>query len=158
MPGRGNGPRRCKSEAFSWSRRAGCRGTERGIRWKQEWRPGNGARRREQDRSGENAMGIFDGSMAQAALKILQVVGAAVFMVFFFGMCVLVHELGHFLAAKLCGLHITAFSLGFKKIWGKKIGGVEYRIGMLPFGGYVELPQLDSGDAVPKDENGQELP
>ncbi len=78
-------------------------------------------------------------------------------MLLFFGLCIFVHELGHFVAAKWRGLHIVAFSLGFKKIWSFKRGGVEYRIGMLPFGGYVDIPQLDtSGDA--KTEEGVPLP
>ncbi|MBQ5738597.1 MAG: site-2 protease family protein, partial [Alistipes sp.] len=42
---------------------------------------------------------------------------------------------GHFLVAKWRGLHVDAFSIGFKKVWGKKINGVEYRIGCLPLGG-----------------------
>lgn len=77
-------------------------------------------------------------------LDYLSMGGAFIFMVFFFGSCVFVHELGHFLVAKWRGLHIDAFSIGFKKIWGKKINGIEYRIGWLPLGGYVELPQVDS--------------
>ena len=71
-------------------------------------------------------------------------------------MCVFVHELGHFLVAKWRGLHIIAFSLGFKKAWGKKINGVDYRIGWIPAGGYVDLPQIDTTD-VAKDEDGNEL-
>lgn len=83
---------------------------------------------------------------------------SVVLMVFFFGMTIIVHEVGHFLAARLCGLHVVAFSIGFKTVWRKKIKGVEYRIGCLPFGGYVDLPQLDaSGDEI-KDENGNPLP
>ena len=45
--------------------------------------------------------------------EILRIVGAVVFAIFFLGMCVFVHELGHFLVAKWRGLHIIAFSLGF---------------------------------------------
>jgi RIP metalloprotease RseP len=89
--------------------------------------------------------------------EFLKIVGSAVFLVFFFGFCIFIHELGHFLAAKLRGLHIIAFSLGFKKFWSRKINGVEYRLGYLPFGGYVELPQIDS-TGTPKDENGNDLP
>lgn len=83
--------------------------------------------------------------------------GAVAFMVIFFGLCIFIHELGHFLVAKWRGLHIIAFSIGFRKIWWKKINGVEYRIGCIPVGGYVDLPQIDaSGDAL--DENGNVLP
>lgn len=74
------------------------------------------------------------------------------------GFCIFSHELGHFLAAKWRGLHIDAFSLGFKPFWRKKINGVEYRLGWLPFGGYVELPQVDATDATPKAADGTELP
>ena len=76
---------------------------------------------------------------------------------FFLGLCIFVHELGHFLAAKWRKLHIIAFSIGFKKIWSTKRNGVEYRIGCIPCGGYVDLPQIDStGEA--KDEFGNPLP
>ncbi len=87
----------------------------------------------------------------------LRIAGSAVFLVFFFGFCIFIHELGHFIAAKIRGLHIIAFSLGFRKFWSKKINGVEYRLGYLPFGGYVELPQIDS-TGTPEDENGKPLP
>lgn len=90
-------------------------------------------------------------------MEILNGIFIFIFVGLFFGLCIFVHELGHFLAAKWRGLHIVAFSLGFKKIWAFKRGGVEYRIGMLPFGGYVDIPQLDtSGDA--KTQDGVPLP
>ncbi len=95
--------------------------------------------------------------MWDIVMQVLTVIGSALFMVIFFGLCVFVHELGHFLAARMCGLHVIAFSIGFRKIWAKKINGVEYRIGCLPVGGYVDLPQIDAtGDAL--DENGNKLP
>ena len=81
-----------------------------------------------------------------------------VFVFVAIGFCIFSHELGHFLAAKWRGLHIDAFSLGFKPFWRKKINGVEYRLGWLPFGGYVELPQVDATDAIPKAADGTELP
>ncbi len=89
---------------------------------------------------------------------VLASAGAVVFVVFFIGLCIFVHELGHFLAAKVRGLHIDAFSIGFKTLWHRKINGVDYRIGYLPFGGYVELPQVDATDEVPKAADGTELP
>ena len=95
--------------------------------------------------------------MLEVVWQILTVIGSALFMIIFFGLCVFVHELGHFLAARMCGLHVIAFSIGFKKVWSKKINGVEYRIGCIPVGGYVDLPQIDaSGEA--EDENGNKLP
>lgn len=56
------------------------------------------------------------------------------------GVVVFVHELGHFLAARLVGIDVEAFSLGWgKAILKKKIGSVEYRIGLFPVGGYCKM-------------------
>ncbi len=90
-------------------------------------------------------------------LDLLNMVGAGIFVVFFFGFCIFIHEFGHFIVAKWRGLHIIAFSIGFKKVWGKKYKGVDYRIGCLPFGGYVDLPQIDATGKA-KDEDGNPLP
>lgn len=61
-----------------------------------------------------------------------------------FGLTIFVHELGHFLVARWCGLKIEAFSIGFgPAIVQKTVDGIKYKIGALPFGGYVSLPQLD---------------
>jgi regulator of sigma E protease len=61
-----------------------------------------------------------------------------------FGFSIFVHELGHFLMALRCGMVVDTFSLGFgPAIWKRKIRGVIYKIGWIPFGGYVALPQLD---------------
>ena len=94
----------------------------------------------------------------ESLLNILSIIGSLIFVFVAIGLCIFSHELGHFLAAKWRGLHIYAFSLGFKPFWRKKINGVEYRLGYLPFGGYVELPQVDATDAVPKSADGTELP
>ncbi len=60
------------------------------------------------------------------------------------GASIFVHELGHFLVARLCGMVVDTFSIGFgHAIWKKKVGGVTYKIGWIPFGGYVALPQMD---------------
>ena len=76
--------------------------------------------------------------------NILENTGAVIFVFVALGFCIFSHELGHFLAGKLMKLHIDAFSLGFRPVWRKKYKGVEYRIGWLPLGGYVELPQIDA--------------
>jgi regulator of sigma E protease len=56
------------------------------------------------------------------------------------GVVVFVHELGHFLAARLVGIDVEAFSIGWgKAILKRKIGPVEYRIGMFPIGGYCKM-------------------
>jgi len=91
-------------------------------------------------------------------LYYLEIAGAVVFVFFAIGFCIFSHEMGHFLAGKMMGLHIDAFSLGFRPFWRKKYKGVEYRLGWLPFGGYVELPQIDASDEIPKSADGRELP
>lgn len=91
-------------------------------------------------------------------MEYLATAGAIVFVFLALGFCIFSHELGHFLAAKMMGLHIDAFSLGFRPIWRKKYNGVEYRIGWLLLGGYVELPQVDASDEKPKSADGTELP
>ena len=88
----------------------------------------------------------------------LILIASVALMVIFFGLCIIVHEFGHFIVARFCGLHIEAFSVGFKKIWGKKINGVEYRIGCIPCGGYVDLPQIDSTSDEITDSQGNPLP
>jgi regulator of sigma E protease len=53
---------------------------------------------------------------------------------------VFIHELGHFLFAKLFGMRVERFSVGFPpKIFGRKIGETEYVIGATPLGGYVKI-------------------
>jgi len=56
------------------------------------------------------------------------------------GVVVFVHELGHFIAARLAGIDVEAFSIGWgKPILKKKVGEVEYRLGMFPVGGYCKM-------------------
>ena len=91
-------------------------------------------------------------------LNLVNIIGSLLFVFVAIGLCIFSHELGHFLAGKWRKLHIDAFSLGFRPFWRKKIDGVEYRLGYLPFGGYVELPQIDATDEIPKSADGRELP
>ena len=64
------------------------------------------------------------------------------------GVLIFVHELGHFILAKLSGVRVLKFSLGFgPKLIGKKIGETEYLISMLPLGGYVK-PLGEAPDEV----------
>ena len=71
-------------------------------------------------------------------------IGAAICVALLFSLAIFIHEFGHFLAAKFLGFKIDAFAIGFgPAIWKRRIGGVEYKIGCIPFGGYVALPQLD---------------
>ncbi|KXU35426.1 hypothetical protein AXK11_06505 [Cephaloticoccus primus] len=75
---------------------------------------------------------------------------AVILVILFFGGSIFVHELGHFLAARWCGLHIERFSIGFgPAIWSwRGKDGVEYRISWLPLGGYVALPQIAAMEAI----------
>ena len=56
------------------------------------------------------------------------------------GILIIVHELGHFLAAKISGVRVERFSLGFwPRLAGIKIGDTDYCISWIPLGGYVKL-------------------
>jgi len=57
-----------------------------------------------------------------------------------FGFIIFIHELGHFLAAKLFGVKVKAFSIGFPPtILHKQFGETDYRVGIIPLGGYVSM-------------------
>lgn len=59
------------------------------------------------------------------------------------GLLILVHELGHFLAARWVKIPIARFSIGFgPKLWGCKKGNTEYWLSLIPIGGYV-LPEIE---------------
>src|SRR4029077_16111665 len=59
---------------------------------------------------------------------------------FVLGILVLLHEWGHFIAAKLCGVRVDVFSIGFgPRLWGVKRGDTDYRVSALPLGGYVRM-------------------
>lgn len=56
------------------------------------------------------------------------------------GVLVFVHELGHYVVAKLCRVRVEVFSLGFgKRLVGFQRGNTDYRISLLPIGGYVKM-------------------
>jgi regulator of sigma E protease len=69
------------------------------------------------------------------------------------GALVFFHELGHFVVAKLCGVKVLKFSLGFgPKLFSFTRGETEYRVGALPLGGYVKmLGELPGVDVAPED-------
>jgi regulator of sigma E protease len=53
---------------------------------------------------------------------------------------IFVHELGHFLAARACGIRVDEFALGFgPSIWSIKKGETRYALNIVPFGGYVKI-------------------
>lgn len=60
------------------------------------------------------------------------------------GFLVLIHELGHLLAAKMMGMEVESFSIGFgPALLNKRWKNIEYRIGMIPFGGYVRIKGME---------------
>jgi regulator of sigma E protease len=66
------------------------------------------------------------------------------------GALIFVHELGHFLTAKFLGVRVEIFSLGFPpKLISKQIGETDYRISVVPLGGYVKLLGENPNDEVP---------
>src|SRR5947199_835950 len=66
-----------------------------------------------------------------------------------FNLLTVVHELGHFLAARWRELYIEKFGVWFgKPLWKKTINGIQYSLGSLPFGGFVALPQLAPMDII----------
>lgn len=61
-----------------------------------------------------------------------------------FGLVVFVHELGHFMAAKLTGVYAPVFSLGWgRRLFGWRRGETDYRVSMFPLGGYVRMASRD---------------
>jgi len=60
--------------------------------------------------------------------------------IFILGSAVVLHEFGHFIVAKLLGIRVETFSVGFgPRIFGRKIGHTDYRLSAIPLGGYVKL-------------------
>jgi len=72
------------------------------------------------------------------------------------GIVVFVHELGHFIAARLVGIDVEAFSIGWgKPILKKKVGEVEYRLGMFPVGGYCKMRGHDEVKGAIENDAGE---
>ncbi|MFP5996203.1 RIP metalloprotease RseP [Helicobacter pylori] len=62
---------------------------------------------------------------------------------------IFVHELGHFIIARICGVKVEVFSIGFgKKLCFFKLFGTQFALSLIPLGGYVKLKGMD------KEENG----
>src|SRR5688572_27832631 len=91
--------------------------------------------------------------------SVIKFIGILLEVLLIFNLLIIVHELGHFLAAKWRGLYIERFGIWFgKPIWEKKINGIWYSLGSIPAGGFVKLPQLAPMEAlegeteIPKDQ------
>src|SRR2546423_9327944 len=107
------------------------------------WPPIRGRARKRPPPSGTNnsdsAMILHIGRVILVILEVLII----------FNLLIVVHEIGHFLAARWRGLYIEKLGVWFgKPIWKKKINGVQYSLGSLPFGGFVALPQLAPMDII----------
>jgi regulator of sigma E protease len=73
---------------------------------------------------------------------------STVSMLVVLGIMVLVHEFGHFAVAKLCGVRVEVFSIGFgKRLFGFRRGDTDYRLSLLPLGGYVKMSGESPGEA-----------
>jgi regulator of sigma E protease len=69
--------------------------------------------------------------------------------VFILGAAVILHEFGHFVVAKLLRIRVETFSVGFgKRIWGRRWGTTDYRLSLIPLGGYVKLGGDDSNAGI----------
>jgi regulator of sigma E protease len=69
-----------------------------------------------------------------------------------FALLVILHELGHFTAAKSVGMRVERFSLFFPPtIWRKKVGETEYAIGSIPAGGYVKISGMNPDEDLPEE-------
>ncbi len=72
--------------------------------------------------------------------SVIPYIKAAFLAIIPLGFLIFIHELGHFYAAKRCGIKVNTFSLGFgPKLIGIQRGETEYKISLLPFGGYVQM-------------------
>lgn len=71
------------------------------------------------------------------------------------GPLIFIHEFGHFLCAKLFGIRVLKFSLGFgPKVFGRTIGDTEYLVSAFPLGGYVKMYGESLSDEVANDQEG----
>ena len=72
--------------------------------------------------------------------SVIPYIKAAFLAIIPLGFLIFIHELGHFYAAKRCGIKVNTFSLGFgPRLIGFQRGETEYKISLLPFGGYVQM-------------------
>ncbi len=69
------------------------------------------------------------------------------------GVLVGIHEFGHYIVARMCGVQVQTFSLGFgPKIASKKVGPTEYCLSVIPLGGYVRMLGDDPNEEIPEEE------
>jgi regulator of sigma E protease len=87
----------------------------------------------------------------------LTMILSIVLVTLLFGFTIFVHELGHFLVARWCGMTVDAFAIGMgPALWKRKINGVEYKLCAFPIGGYVALPQMDPSGSPGISDDGED--
>ncbi|MCK4932945.1 MAG: RIP metalloprotease RseP [Candidatus Aminicenantes bacterium] len=83
------------------------------------------------------------------------VLGTILAFIIVFGILVFVHEFGHFFMAKLVGIRVEVFSFGYgKRLFGFKKGDTDYRVSLIPMGGYVKFPGEDVYEKEQKVKSG----
>ena len=76
---------------------------------------------------------------------------SVLFAILLFSMLIFVHELGHFLAAKLSGVQVNEFSMFMgPTLWSKKIGETQYSVRLIPVGGYCAMEGDDEDSDNPR--------
>lgn len=82
-----------------------------------------------------------------------QGLSAIIPFVILLGVLIFIHELGHFLVARWCGVRVEVFSLGFgKKILKYKKGDTTYALSIIPLGGYVKMFGEQPGDSISEED------
>lgn len=95
--------------------------------------------------------------------SILRFLGTLLEVILLFNILIVVHELGHYWAAKWRGLKVDKFQIWFgPTIWKKTINGVQWGLGSIPAGGFVALPQMAPMESIegarPEGADGKPLP
>ena len=71
-------------------------------------------------------------------------------IILLFSLIVILHEWGHFIAARRGGVEVEEFGIGFPpRVWGKKVGATLYSVNLLPLGGFVRLKGEDAAEMGP---------
>ncbi|MFZ4404165.1 MAG: RIP metalloprotease RseP [Pseudobdellovibrionaceae bacterium] len=82
-----------------------------------------------------------------------QGINAVIPFIILLGILIFVHELGHFLVARWCGIRVEVFSLGFgKKIFKYKKGDTTYALSLIPLGGYVKMFGEQPGETISEED------
>jgi len=85
----------------------------------------------------------------ETLLGFLRVIWVIFLVLMTFNLLIVVHEWGHFLAARWRGLQVDRFQIWFgKPLWKKTVNGVQYGLGSIPAGGFVALPQMAPMESI----------